>query len=204
MDLPELITEAAPALLYTIAFVAAFGESAPAIGLLVPGQTLIVGAAFLAGQGIISPWMLLPFVAAGGLLGDAAGYYLGRHYGLGFMARRKGKLRLTPERMAKLQGFYDAHGAKAVILGRFQPITRAFGPYIAGAAGMGLGRFGPAAVAAAIVAACALVGLGYIMGIGFEFLGKVLGLTLAGVVTVALTVIVLLYWRSTQRKASTE
>lgn len=186
----EALLHVAPEVVYLVAFVAAFGESAPAIGLLVPGQSIILGAGFLAAQGEAGPFVLAALVAIGGFLGDTLGYAMGRAWGVSPLQKLPGRLRLTDGGRARLASLFDGHGMKAVILARFQPIGRAFGPYLAGASGMTLPRFLLAAAVASVLAAAALVGLGYLAGLGFERLSRTLGITAVAVVTVLLVAVV--------------
>lgn len=180
----------APPLLYGIALLAAFLESAPAIGLLVPGQTILFGAGFLAGQGRLDPFLLAALVCVGGFAGDLLGFVLGRRWGVAPLERLPGRLRLTPGGRLRLTALFEDHGAKSVILARFQPLGRAFGPYLAGATGMPAPRFLLADAFASILAASGLVGLGYLAGIGFQKLSRALGLTAVAVATILLVVVV--------------
>jgi membrane protein DedA with SNARE-associated domain len=184
-DLSHLL-DVAPAVVYLLAFLAAWLESAPAIGLIVPGQSIIVATGFLAGQGRADPFLLAAVVAVGGFSGDSLGYVAGRGWGVAPLQKLPGRLRLTEGGRARLAFLFASHGGKAVVLARFQPIGRAFGPYLAGATGMRAARFLTAAGIASLLAAGALVGLGYIAGLGFARLSHELGITVVTVVTVAL------------------
>ena len=197
----KALLDVAPEVVYAIAFLAAWGESAPAIGLLVPGQSILVAAGFLSGQGRADPFLLGLVVAAGGFLGDLLGYILGRRWGVAPLLRLPGRLRLTPGGEVRLVSLFERHGGKAVILARFQPIGRAFGPYLAGATRMSAARFVPAAVVASLLAAAGLIGLGYLAGIGFERLSRALGVTVVAVVTVLLVAVAVLGLRLRKRAA---
>lgn len=192
-DWPEWteLLDVAPAVVYTVAFVAAWAESAPAIGLLVPGQSILVAAGFLSGQGRADPVLLAAVVCVGGFLGDLLGYVLGRSWGVAPLQRLPGRLRLTDGGRIRLASLFERHGGKAVLLARFQPIGRAFGPYLAGAMGMPAARFVAAASVASVLAAAGLVGLGYLAGLGFERLSRTLGVTVVAVVTLLLVAVVL-------------
>jgi membrane protein DedA with SNARE-associated domain len=180
----------APPILYAVALLAAFLESAPAVGLLVPGQTILFGAGFLSGQGRLDPFVLAGLVCVGGFSGDTLGFVLGRRWGVGPLERLPGRLRLTAGGRARLTALFASHGAKSVVLARFQPLGRAFGPYLAGATGMPAGRFLAADALASVLAAGSLVALGYLAGVGFERLSRTLGLTAVVVVSVLLVLVV--------------
>ena len=59
-------------------FILAFIESAPFIGLFVPGATLISVGGFLASQGVLSAWDIIIFATLGAIVGDFFSYSLGR------------------------------------------------------------------------------------------------------------------------------
>lgn len=195
----KALLDVAPEVVYAVAFLAALAESAPAIGLLVPGQSILVAAGFLAGQGSTDPFVLGLVVALGGLLGDTLGYVLGRRWGIAPLRRLPGRLRLTDGGEVRLVSLFERHGGKAIVLARFQPIGRAFGPYLAGASRMRARRFLPAAVVASLLAAAGLVGLGYLAGIGFERLSRALGVTAVAVVTLLLVLVVVVGLRLRKR-----
>lgn len=180
----------APVWLLVLALLAAFGESAPAVGLLVPGQTILFGAGFLAGEGLLDPFVLGALVALGGFAGDSLGFILGRRWGLAPLRALPQRLRPGERGRERLRILFERHGAKAVILARFQPIGRAFGPYFAGASGMQATRFLAADAAASIAAAAVLVGLGYLAGLGFERLSQTLGVVAVSIITLLLVVLV--------------
>jgi membrane-associated protein len=196
----ESLLELPAPLVYAVAFVVAWAESAPGLGILVPGQTLLVGAGFLSVRGPTDPFLLGAVVAVGSFLGDLLGFGLGRVWGVRPTESLPGRLRLTPRGRLRIDALFARHGAKAVILARFQPVGRAFGPYLAGATGMTVPRFLLADAAASLLAGAALVGLGYLAGLGFERLSRILGVTAVGVVTLLLVAIVALGLRLKHRR----
>ena len=186
LDLP-------PALLYAVVVVTAFAESAPAVGLLVPGQTILFGAGFLSGQGRLDPFVLSATILVGGFFGDALGFVLGRRWGVAPLERFPWRrVRLTRSGRDRLTALFENHGVKSIVLARFQPIGRAFGPYLAGATGMPAARFLLADAFASFLAATSLVALGYLAGLGFQRLSKTLGITAVAVVTVLLVAVVVI------------
>jgi membrane-associated protein len=178
-----------PPWLYTVLGVAAFAESAPAIGLVVPGQSIIFLSGFLSGNHILDADVAIFIVAGTSLVGDVLGYVLGRHYGLAPLRILPRKLRPGPRGQARLKKLYSEHGMKAVMLARMQPIGRAFGPYFAGVTGMHAARFVAAAAFASMVSATVIVATGYLAGLGFERLSQTIGLVTVSVVTVLLLIV---------------
>ncbi|HJQ93082.1 MAG TPA: DedA family protein [Candidatus Thermoplasmatota archaeon] len=199
MALEDLL-EVDPAILYAITCATAFLESAPAFGLLMPGQVILFGAGMLSGQGLLDPFILAATILVGGFIGDSVGFLLGRRWGVAPLARLPWKFRLTPGGAARLTALFEDHGMKSVVLARFQPIGRAFGPYLAGATGMPAARFLAADAFASALAAGSLVALGYLAGLGFERLSKVLGFTAVAIVTVLLGIVVFIGFRVKHRR----
>lgn len=116
---------------YLIIFAVATAESAAFLGLLVPGESLVLIAGFLAGQGVLDLDALILTVAIGATLGDNIGYELGKHLGRTWAARFGHRLGLTEARLKRADEFFSKHGGKAVFFGRFVGFARALVPFIA-------------------------------------------------------------------------
>ena len=101
-------------------------------GVPMPGETILVAAAVLAGQGKISIFGVVGAAALGAILGDNCGYWVGRE--LGFpIAYRYGRYVHLNERRLKLgQYLFLRYGGKIVFFGRFIAILRAFAAFLAG------------------------------------------------------------------------
>jgi membrane protein DedA with SNARE-associated domain len=119
---------------YLLLFVAIFVEG---MGIPAPGQTLLIGAALLTGEGELNPVWLMPCALLAALLGDNLGYLIGRRGG------RRTVLRfgVNPSRLAKLSGFYRRHGIWPVLFSRFFDGARQLGSLLAGTAVMPWPRF---------------------------------------------------------------
>ena len=64
-------------------------------------------------------------------------------------------------RLERVEGFFDRHGGKAVLIGRFVGLVRAVAPFVAGASGLQLRRFLPYSLAGTLVWASAYTLAGY-------------------------------------------
>lgn len=183
-------------ILIAVAFLAGAVEAMPVIGMIIPANSVVFLLALHWGTLERKPVGLVLGYAAGSFLGDIIVYLAGRRYGLQFMERWPGLLRLSPERRVALEGLFDAHGVKTVLLARLQPVTRSFAPYVAGASRLSPVRFLAAAAAASFAMALVVVLGGYFTGIGLEAVGKalgwVMGVTVASIVALAL----LYFWLS--------
>jgi membrane protein DedA with SNARE-associated domain len=106
----------------------AFIESAPFIGLVIPGATFITIGGFLASQGYLNVFDIIIFATIGAILGDFFSYFLGRWSG--DWIKRKRIINQTILRHG--ENFFKRHGDKSVFLGRFFGPIRAVIPFIAG------------------------------------------------------------------------
>jgi membrane protein DedA with SNARE-associated domain len=119
---------------YPLLFVFVGAESA---GALVPGETALIVAGALAGQGRLSLPLVIAVAAGGAILGDNIGYLIGRR-GLRRLFDRPGRRRRLLERGEE---FFLRHGSAAVFFGRWLPGLRVAASWLAGANRMRWRRF---------------------------------------------------------------
>jgi undecaprenyl-diphosphatase len=146
---------------YLLVGVMAFLETGAFIGLIAPGETVVVLGGVVAGQGRIDVVVLIGLVWAAAVAGDCASYALGRRLGRDFMVRHGGRLKITEQRLEHVESFYGRHGGKAILLGRFVGLVRAIQPFLAGASRLALRRFLPYDIIGAGLWGTAFVLLGY-------------------------------------------
>ena len=72
---------------YLLVALLAFLEAGAFIGLLVPGETALIVAGVVAGQGQIDIVLLIAIAWTFAVLGDLTGYFLGRRLGRPFLVR---------------------------------------------------------------------------------------------------------------------
>lgn len=113
-----------------------FAETGLLIGFFLPGDSLIfVSGMFcstqpeLLGVGIVPVLLLLIFSA---VVGNMTGYWFGKKVGPALFKREDSFL-FKKKYLETTRSFYERHGARALILGRFLPIIRTFAPILAGA-----------------------------------------------------------------------
>jgi undecaprenyl-diphosphatase len=149
---------------YALVFAGALLESAAMLGLLVPGEALVLLAGFFAARHVFDLDALIACVAAGAALGDTLGYEMGRLVGRPGLQKFRGRAGITEERIERVDGFFDRHGASSVFLGRFIGFARALVPFLAGASRMPYRRFLPYNLAGAALWSAAIVLAGYVVG----------------------------------------
>jgi undecaprenyl-diphosphatase len=109
-------------------FILAFIESAPFIGLVIPGATLIFVGGFLAAQDYLNTWDIIIFASIGAICGDFFSYSLGR-WGGNFIKEKK----IVNQTILKHgEEFFQRYGNKSIFFGRFFGPLRAIIPFIAG------------------------------------------------------------------------
>jgi membrane protein DedA with SNARE-associated domain len=170
------------------------------LGLPLPGETLLIAAAVLAGtthQLSIAP--VIVAAALGAIVGQTGGYAIG--WGIGFrLLRRYGRhIGLTERRLALGRQLFARHGAKVVFAARFVVLLRCAVALLAGANRMPLGGFMIANVAGG-VAWSMLYGLGaYLLGHEAKQLAAPVAIGIGAIVVVALAAAALYVRRSERR-----
>jgi len=139
----------------------AYLETGAFVGLVAPGESAVLVGGVVAGQGRISIVALIALVWTCAVAGDLTSYALGRRLGRDFLVRHGPKLKITGDRLAHVEGFFDRHGGPTILIGRFIGLVRALAPFVAGASRMPLRRFLPYDVVGAGLWAALFCLLGY-------------------------------------------
>jgi len=149
---------------YLLIFLAATLESAAFLGLIVPGESLVLVAGFFAGQGLLDLDILLVAVAIGAAIGDSIGYELGRRLGRPGLLRYGSRFGLNQARIHRADEFFARYGGMSVFFGRFVGFGRALVPFLAGSSHMPYRRFLPYNVLGAALWSAVVVLLGFFLG----------------------------------------
>ena len=125
------------------------GYALPAIiglesmGVPSPGETALVAAAVLAGQGHLKIWLVILIGAASAIVGDNLGYLLGRRLGREVLVS-KGPFHAQRARVIDIgDRYFKRHGAKTVFIGRWIAWIRFATAWLAGINGMAFRVFFP-------------------------------------------------------------
>jgi membrane protein DedA with SNARE-associated domain len=92
---------------------------AAGLGVPIPEELPIAGAAALASQGIVKWWIALPVCFVAVVAGDVVLYWIGHHWGERILEWRFTRRILTKNRETKLLDGYRRHGVKIVFTARF-------------------------------------------------------------------------------------
>ena len=165
LDLEKILEDVANALgAWTYALVGffAFAETGAFIGLVAPGETVMLLGGAVAGQGSIDLYVTIALAWFCACAGDVTSFFLGRRLGRDFLLRHGPRFGFSHERLEQVEGFFSRHGGKTIFLGRFVGFVRAFAPFIAGSSGMRFRMFFPYSVLGCGIWISATVVIGYI------------------------------------------
>jgi membrane protein DedA with SNARE-associated domain len=124
---------------YLVVFLLVMIES---IGVPVPGETALVGAALYAGStDKLEIWWIVAVAIAGAVVGDNIGFAIGRFGGAKLLLRYGHKIHLHEARLKIGIWLFRRHGGKVVFWGRFVSILRTWAAFLAGANHMEWRRF---------------------------------------------------------------
>jgi membrane protein DedA with SNARE-associated domain len=157
------------------------------IGIPVPGETALIGAALYAGTTHkLEIWGVIAAAAAGAIIGDNIGFSIGRYGGAKMLLRYGHKVRLHEGRIKIGIWLFRRHGGKVVFWGRFVSILRTYAAFLAGANQMAWPRFLFFNATGAIVWATVFGVAYYVFGSALSKLSTTIDVTLgvAGIVSV--------------------
>jgi undecaprenyl-diphosphatase len=182
---------------YLLVGALAFLETGAFIGLIAPGETAMLLGGLVAGQGQIDVITLIAIVWAAAVAGDLTSFFLGRRLGRAFLIKHGPKVQITEARLHHVEGFFDKHGGKAILIGRFVGLVRAIAPFLAGSSGMPIRRFLPYDVVGAGLWTSTFVLLGYIFWQSFSQLvdyAKKGALALGAVIVLVVAIVWAVRW----------
>jgi len=160
---------------YVTLFALTLLETSAFLGLVAPGETIIVLCAFYAYRGVLDPWTVGLVATAGAFFGDQIGYWLGRRYGHGLVARFGKYVLFDARRLRATERYYAGHGGKTVFFGRFMSLLRSFGPVVAGVSRMRYGSFVLWSVVSCTAWAATFTILGFFFGKSWDIIHEYLG-----------------------------
>ena len=199
-DLEQLLVDIGERLgkwTYLLVGALAFFETGAFVGLVAPGETALLLGGLVAGQGQIDVLTMIAVVWAAAVAGDLTSFYLGRRLGRAFMVKHGARVQITEERLHQVERFFDRHGGKAILIGRFVGLVRAIAPFLAGSSGMPLRRFLPYDVVGAGLWGSSFVLLGYVFWQSFSQLvdyAKKGALALGAVIVLVVAIVWLVRW----------
>lgn len=160
---------------YFFLFFSTILEGIPLIGQFVPGHSIVIISGFLSKLHILNLTMVMIVVSVGAMLGDVAGFFLGKKYGFAFLNKFGPYFFIKKEQIEKARQLVQANSIKTIIIGRFSPITRPLSPFIVGASGIHAKHFWLFDFIAVLIWSTLSVGIGYIFGASYHAASALLG-----------------------------
>ncbi len=185
----------------------AFAETGAFVGLVVPGETVMLLGGAVAGQGAIDIYLLIAIAWFAAWLGDTTSFFLGRRLGREFVLRHGPRVGISHERFERVEDYFDRHGGKTIFIGRFISLIRAFAPFIAGSSGMRYRAFVPYSILGTGLWASAHILVGYFFSrsieTGAKYAGKGAFALATLIVVVGSIVFIYRYFRVAANRAAT-
>jgi membrane protein DedA with SNARE-associated domain len=153
----------------------AFAETGAFVGLVVPGETVMLLGGAVAGQGAIDIYLLIAVAWFAAWAGDTTSFFLGRRLGREFVLRHGPRVGISHERFEKVEDYFSRHGGKTIFIGRFISLIRAFAPFVAGSSGMRYRAFVPYSILGTGLWASAHILVGYFFSRSIETGAKYAG-----------------------------
>jgi membrane-associated protein len=135
----QAVQDVDPVLRTLLSGLAMFLETSILVGLVVPGDTIVIVSA----TGVGNPaeyWGLIVSVIVGSLAGESVGFLIGRHFGPRLRTSRLGR-RIGERNWDRAERYLDRRGGPAVFISRFLPVLHAIIPLTVGLSTMSYRRF---------------------------------------------------------------
>jgi membrane protein DedA with SNARE-associated domain len=136
------------------------------MGAPLPAEAALIAGGILARTYDLDIWSLIAAGIVAAVLGNVAGFWIGRRFGHALLLRYGARLALTPARLRIGQWLFERYGGRFVFIARFLPFLRNMAAVLAGTNSMAPFVFLLASTTAAIIWVA-----GY--GLGAYWLGAV-------------------------------
>ena len=177
---------------YLFVFLAVALENGAFVGLFIPGETILLTASFVASMDILNIYVLIPVVIIGAFLGDSFAYFLGKKGGRPVLVKYGPKFRISEEKLKKAEDFYEKHGAKTVLIGRWTAFLRTFTAFLAGVNKMNYPKFFLYNAVGAITWSLGNCLFGYFFGKNMDFILSIIHKI--GWTTLIIILVIVLIW----------
>src|SRR3954452_10915904 len=197
-SLESIIKDLADALgkgTYVLVGAMAFLETGAFVGFIAPGEFTVILGGVIAGEGTISIIPLIGIVWFCAIAGDSTSFLIGHKVGRQFMLKHGPRVRITEERFHQVEDYFDKHGGKTIVIGRFLGFVRPLAPFIAGTSRMTYGRFIPYSIVGTGLWGTTFCLLGYIFWRSFDKVSKIAGQATLGLGVIAAITVGIWYAR---------
>ena len=198
---PNWLLDRFGAALFWISLVIVFVECGLFFPIL-PGDTLLFALGLFIATGQLDllpgpPFVELLVVMAAlivaAFLGNVVGYEIGRKIGPP-LYERDGRI-IKRKYFDQTTAFFDRHGNKALVIGRFVPFVRTYVTVVAGVTRMDRGRFFLWSLVGAVLWVASITVGGFFLGAAFPSLGENIDKAIIVIVAFSLLPVVWEWWR---------
>jgi membrane-associated protein len=167
-----------------------------------PGDTLLVAMgifianekiSIIGGGPLVNLAFALVMMIVAALAGNVAGYEIGRKIGPP-LYEHDGRI-LKREYFKKTEAFFEKHGRKALVIGRFVPFVRTYITVVAGATRMDRRKFIVWSLVGAVTWVASIMLLGYFVGASVPWLATNVDYLILGLLALSVIPIVIEWWR---------
>lgn len=180
----DVVQSVDPVLRTVLAGIGILLETSVLVGLIVPGDTIVIVASTAIGN--LAEYLgMLAAVVIGALSGESIGFMLGRYFGPRIRSSRLGR-RIGEKQWVRAENYTDRRAGIAVFISRFLPVLHSLVPLTAGMSSMRYRTFMAWTVPACILWAGAYVTVGWLAAGSYRELAD--GLHSAGYIFVGIIV----------------
>jgi membrane-associated protein len=156
---------------YLILFIIIFAETGFVVTPFLPGDSLLIAAGALVATGNtgLNIYLLALLLIIAAILGNIINYEIGRVLGAKVFKEENKILKLDYYHQTKI--FFEKHGARAIIIGRFLPILRTVVPFVAGIGRLDRTKYNYFNVVGGFIWILSFLFAGYLLG-NFPFFKK--------------------------------
>lgn len=165
-----------------------------------PGDTLLfaIGLFIATGQLHLNVFVALVAFFVAAFLGNVVGYEIGRKLGPP-LYHHDGRI-LKRKYLDQTREFFDRHGNKALVIGRFVPFVRTYITLVAGITDMGRRRFAIWSAVGAVAWVLLITLLGYFLGQAVPWLATRIDWVILGLLVVSVVPIAVEWWRHRRKQ----
>lgn len=121
---------------YVILFLIIFCETGLLFLPFLPGDGLLFSAGVISASTALNVAWLIPILITAAVLGNLTNYVVGSYFGKNLeKSNNRFVVKYLMKYIIQTRRFYDKHGAKSIIIGRFFPVIRTYIPFFAGLSG---------------------------------------------------------------------
>lgn len=181
---------------YLFILLSAILEASPLFGLLIPGQVIVMFGGLIAKLGVLDIGDVIFVSSLGAILGDLIGYSIGKNYGYEFIKEYGKFFYFKKEYYEKTKKLMNQNIGKTIILGRFNSLTRAFAPFVAGSTDVSFIEFMIYNLIGGISWGLCFSLIGYLFGHSYNLVSKYIGIFMFVMI---LSVIIFSYYKYTKK-----